>query len=332
MKKIFIKNALFFLIIPQISAIQFCIPMENMENNDLNFIKNFDSKYDYYFIHDRDNYISCDLQDCIFLNIKNDAKRINRHQLLSKYCHNIQSCFFDWQKDFLTDFYGKRTKNSIIRKNKLLSNQWTICQGETICAIHPTAPIVCLIEKQRGILELFDDNVDPLNKPLVLDCIPETCSISSNGIAAILHKGQNKISLVNIIKETLTKTVITCPDNRKFKEQLFFFNSTLAAESTISAQDDYKSCLHFWNIITGKCIFSLNLLKNSSFGDINFKEKEILLKYNNDNDQKYALFSIAPALKNKIIETSFFLKNIPVILPKDIIRVIISLYDCYLLY
>jgi len=363
------KNTLSLLIMfHTFFVIQVCVAMESQN---LSLIKQLNSIPENSYIkpYNADTCIAWYQEGCVVIDIKNDTQigsdiayfndiiidnqnekiayiydsainildiKTNSSYLTSCYPYVIQSCDFDCQKNLLILAYDLLPKKTFINRYDFLQDDdkpLLIYPGEIILAPHPQVPITCIIEKKGGMLTLYNNNLQPLNKTLALECDPKKCQISPNGIAAILHSKHNKISLVNIVKETLTKTEITCPNGSMFHEELFFYNDIFAVASIKPNSGPVTPpCLHFWNIVTGECIFSLNLLQNSYLWNINFKNKEILLSY--DKDQEYALFSIAPALKNKFIQILFFLKNTTsttIILPKDLRKVIVSFYaDCFL--
>jgi len=216
---------------------------------------------------------------------------------------SVESCYFDYENNVFISLYEFPTKQSTIQK---YSYDGTY-HGD-IKFLHRIKFDVCgnhfliCVAQEKGLLSLYNTkNLAPYGKTLDLNCSPVSCYISPDGIAAVMHEDNTKISIVDLSKDTFTQKVISYPkDQRRFCDLIFFLkNKILAIGSTTHYLNALKPTLDYWDLATGTLISFTKLQEGSYIWDIDTEKHQTIMsiKY----DTIYGIYSIdeIPTINNK---------------------------------
>jgi hypothetical protein len=157
--------------------------------------------------------------------------------------------------------------------------------------------IMCVAERNGEVSVYNTCNLQLPPKTLNLNCAIVGCAINPNGIAAIMHKLNTKISIIDLKQRILSSKTINYPKlERRFGDYLFFLKNLMVVVSTLFDLSDLKEKLDYWDLETLKLVSSVDLTDGQMW-DISPTQKEAIIEL--DGDIKYGIFSISTEINNK---------------------------------
>jgi len=207
----------------------------------------------------------------------------------------IKSCCFDRENNIFISVYNCMNQTSTIIKNPRedIYAKTIFFKGYIQWTVSGNNKILCVVGNS-GSLSVYDTiNLQQnTTKQIDLKNIPSLCSVSNEGMAAIVDEFYSKIFLIDLKEDNLSVKTISYPNGRCFTNSMYFLNNkTLAVQSNKAPSNTVEPQLDYWNIITGRLTSSTQLQKGDCLWDIDTKNKQAII-YRGCNNT-YGIYSLA---------------------------------------
>jgi tricorn protease-like protein len=198
-------------------------------------------------------------------------------------------CLFDACGNIILHAYDQSRNSYVIQKYDCIKNNWSNvrdCSKLIKIAFHSEKQIMCTVHGY--VVKIYDLVNVGVQQELAFDHGSYCCSLSDDGLFAVMSNLKDKISIIDIHKSNsnLNNCVfsLNTMQGEKFTRMLFYSGSVLATISQSLNAENYKYIMRYWNIKTLQPIYAVDLSKINTIFDITFSPngEEVLFMFHNN--------------------------------------------------